>query len=71
MIFLSVLKMCCDLSTRMVAGDFPETVMKAVDKYVPKSNCLLYSNHLKSEEHNKSYLSTENSVTGAEESLLG
>lgn len=28
----------------MVAGDFPETVMKTVDKYVPKSECKLYNN---------------------------
>lgn len=28
----------------MVAGDFPETVMTKVDKYVPKSHCLFYTN---------------------------
>lgn len=34
----------------MVAGDFPETVMKTVDKYVPKSQCLFYNRPVKSEE---------------------
>jgi len=31
---------------RMVAGDFPETVMTKVDKYVPKSQCLFYNNQV-------------------------
>jgi len=35
----------------MVAGDFPETVMKTVDKYVPKSQCLFYKRHLKGDEN--------------------
>lgn len=34
----------------MLVGDFPETVMKTVDKYVPQSQCLFYDQHLKSEE---------------------
>lgn len=34
----------------MVAGDFPETVMKTVDKYVPKSQCLYYNRQARSEE---------------------
>ncbi|VVC36511.1 Armadillo-type fold,Armadillo,Armadillo-like helical [Cinara cedri] len=29
---------------QLVAGDFPEAVMKTVDKYVPKSQCLFYNN---------------------------
>lgn len=63
--------MCNDLLTRMVAGDFPETVMKTVDKYVPKSNCLLYNHQLNSDELNKSHSSAKYPVSGAEESLFG
>lgn len=34
----------------MLAGDFPETVMKTVDKYVPQNQCLFYNQQLKSEQ---------------------
>lgn len=66
------LKIRCNifLSIRMVAGDFPEAVMKTVDKYVPKSNCLFYSSrHTKSDER-QSYFSAKNPAYGAEESFL-
>lgn len=34
----------------MVAGDLPESIMKAVDKYVPKNQCLAHDRNLKNEE---------------------
>lgn len=45
----------------MVAGDYPETVLKTVDKYVPKSQCFMGNRHLKSEEQlSSSYISRKN-----------
>jgi len=32
----------------MIAGDIPESVLKKLDKYVPKSQCLLYDTDIKS-----------------------
>lgn len=51
----------------MIAGDFPEAVMKAVDKYVPKSQCLFYNRQLKSEEQlSKSSFSAKHQLSGEE-----
>ncbi|XP_050427537.1 sperm-associated antigen 6-like [Adelges cooleyi] len=47
---------CCfpeDIVQR-ATGDFPESVMQTVDKYQPKSNCVFYSRHPKSNELNNS-----------------
>lgn len=50
----------------MVAGDFPEAVMKKVDKYVPQGQCLFENRQPKDEKilhkspsMNKPYLSGE------------
>lgn len=51
----------------MVAGDFPETVMKTVDKFVPKNQCLFYNRQLKSEEKlSKSNLPKHKTLFGEE-----
>lgn len=51
----------------MVAGDFPETVMKTVDKYVPQSECLFYNRQLKSDDQmQKSYTTTKTPLSGEE-----
>lgn len=31
----------------MVAGDIPESILKKVDKYVPKNQCLLHDHTIK------------------------
>jgi len=51
----------------MVAGDFPETVMKTVDKYVPQSECLFFNRQLKSDEQlHKSYSTSKTPLSGEE-----
>lgn len=51
----------------MLSGEFPETVMKTVDKYVPQSQCLFYNRHLKSDEGlDKSYVSSKKQLSGDE-----
>ncbi|XP_025191306.1 sperm-associated antigen 6-like [Melanaphis sacchari] len=52
---------------QMVAGDFPETVMKTVDKYVPQSDCLFFNRQLKSDEQlHKSYTTIKTPLSGEE-----
>lgn len=51
----------------MVAGDFPETFMKTVDKYVPQSECLFFNRQLKSDEQlQKSYSTSKTPLSGEE-----
>ncbi|XP_029341517.1 sperm-associated antigen 6-like [Acyrthosiphon pisum] len=55
---------------QMVAGDFPETVMKTVDKYVPQSECLFFNRQLKSDEQlHKSYSTSKTPLSGEESSF--
>lgn len=51
----------------MVAGDFPEKIMKTVDTYVPKSRCLFNNNEDKLQ---KSLLSAKNPPLSGYESTL-
>lgn len=53
----------------MVAGDFPETVMKAVDKYVPQSQCLFYNRQSNIEDQlsSKSHPTQKKLLSGEEE----
>ncbi|XP_027841252.1 sperm-associated antigen 6-like [Aphis gossypii] len=52
---------------QMVAGDFPETVMKTVDKYVPQSDCIFFNRQLKSDEQlHKSYSTPKTPLSGEE-----
>lgn len=48
----------------MLAGNFPETVMKTVDKYEPQSKCLFYNRNLTSKESQKKSESSKKRSSG-------